>query len=71
MEITHKKSSPVNHRITFCGFCILLTTEVVPKIFPNLNVVAHLIVPAGWGFCLPRLAIFKILFLQFEGYFFP
>ena len=33
-------------------------TEVVPKIFPNLNVVGHLAVPAGWGSCLPRLAIF-------------
>ena len=28
-------------------------------IFPNLNVVGHLAVPAGWGSCLPRLAIFK------------
>ena len=26
------------------GFCILFTTEVVPKIFPNLIVVAHLVV---------------------------
>ena len=25
---------------------MLLTTEVVPKIFPNLNVVAHLVEPA-------------------------
>ena len=33
---------------TFCGFCILLTTEVVPEIFPNLNVGAHLVVPVGW-----------------------
>ena len=40
METTCKKSWPVN-RTTFCGLCILLTTEVVPKIFPNLNVVAH------------------------------
>ena len=31
------------------GVCILLTTEVVPEIFPNLNVVAHLVVPMGWG----------------------
>ena len=37
---------------------LLLTTEVVPKIFPNLNVVGHLAVPAGWGSCLLRLAIF-------------
>ena len=50
------------------GFSILLTTEVVPKIFPNLNVVGHLAVPAGWGSCLPRLAIFfllKILIVHF------
>ena len=26
------------------GFCILLTTEVVPKISPNPNVVTHLVV---------------------------
>ena len=41
----------------FCEYCILLATEVVPKIFPNLNVVAYLVVPAVWGSCLPRLAI--------------
>ena len=29
---------------------MLLTTEVVPKIFPNLNVVAHLVVPAEAGY---------------------
>ena len=40
------------------GFSILLTTEVVPKFVPNLNVVANLAVPAGWGSCLSRLAIF-------------
>ena len=38
----------------------VLTTEVVPKIFPIVNVVAHLVVPAGWGSCLPRLAIFRV-----------
>ena len=37
------------HVTIFCGFCILFTTEVVPEIFPNFNVVAHLVVPAGWG----------------------
>ena len=31
--------------------------RLVPKIFPDFNVVAHLVVPAGWGSCLPRLAI--------------
>ena len=39
------------------GFCILLTTKVIPYIFPNLKVVSHLVVPADWGSCLPRLAI--------------
>ena len=29
------------------------------QIFPNLNVVGNLAVPAGWGSCLPRLAIFN------------
>ena len=43
------------------GFSILLMTEVVPKIFLNLNVVGHLAVPAGRGSCLPRLAIFLFL----------
>ena len=38
---------------------LLLTTEVVRKIFPNLNVVGHLAVPVGLGSCLPRLAIFN------------
>ena len=37
---------------------MLVKPEVVPKIFPNLNVIAHLVVPAAWGSCLPRLAIF-------------
>ena len=46
-------------KIHFCGFCILLTTEVVPKIFPNHNVIAHLVVHAGWGSCLLILAIFS------------
>ena len=46
-----------------CGFSILLTTEVVLKIFPNLNVVGHLAVPAGWGSCLLRLAIFFSLLI--------
>ena len=40
------------------GFLILLKTDVVGKIFPNLNVVCHLVVPAGWDSCLARLAIF-------------
>ena len=47
---------------TSCGFSILLTTEVVPKIFLNLNVVGHLAVPVGWGSCLPRLAIFRFCY---------
>ena len=28
-------------------FSILLTTEAVPEIYPNLNVLAHLSAPAG------------------------
>ena len=43
------------------GFCILLTTEGVRKIFSYLSVVAHLVLPAVWGSCLPRLAIFFII----------
>ena len=54
MKTTCKKSWPVNliHLITSCGFCIRLTTEVVPMIILNLNVVAHLVVHVGWGYCL-------------------
>ena len=59
MKTTIKKSLPVNPCRASRGFAILLTTEVVPKIFPNLNVVGHLAVPVGWGSCLPRLAIFE------------
>ena len=56
-----------NHGLLiFCrtshGFSVLLKTEVVPKIFPNLNVLGHLAVPAGWGSCLPRLTIFTFTF---------
>ena len=53
MKTTCKKSWPVN--------LVLYTSynrEVVPNIFPTLNVVGHLAVPAGWGSCLLRLAIF-------------
>ena len=38
---TCKKSWPVN------------LTEVVSKVFSNLSVIAHLVVPLGWGSCLP------------------
>ena len=58
MKTTCKESWPVNLLYNISWFSVLLTTEVVPKIFPNLNVVCHLAVPAGWGSCLPRLAIF-------------
>ena len=47
-------------RRTSCGFSILLTTEVVPKIFQNLNVFGDLAVPAVGGFCLLRLAFFLL-----------
>ena len=62
MKTTCKKSWPVNLCRTSCGFSILLTAEVVPKIFPNLNVVGHLAIPAGWGSCLPSLAIFCLFY---------
>ena len=35
-------------------------------VFPNLNVVGHLTVPAGWGSYLPRLAIFHFISLFYE-----
>ena len=45
---------------------------VVPKIFPNLNVVAHLVVPAGLGF-LPAMAcyFFIFVFVVFSAECFP
>ena len=46
---TCKKSWPVN------------LTEVVSKVFSNLSVVAHLVVPLGWGSCLPGLAFFLLI----------
>ena len=58
MKTTCKNSWPVNLCGTSSVFSVCLTTEVVPKIFPNLNVVGHLAVPAGWGSFQPRLAIF-------------
>ena len=36
------------------------------KLFQNLNVVGHLTVPAGWGSCLPILAIFLDMILDVE-----
>ena len=60
MKTTCKKSWPMN--LTSENVCLLLTTEVVPKIFPILIVVAHSVIPAGWGSCLPRLAVFHYLY---------
>ena len=59
MKTTCKKSWPMNLTSENTSW-ILLTTEVIPKIFPNLNVIAHLVVLAGWGSCLLRLAIFNL-----------
>ena len=59
MKITCKKSWPVNLLLEHLMDSLDFTIEVVPKIFPNLNVVCHLAVPAGWGSCLSRLAIFR------------
>ena len=56
MKTTCKKSWPVN--LTSEKICTLLTSEVVLKIFPILNVVAHLVIPVGWSSCLLRRAIF-------------
>ena len=41
--------------------------DVVPKIFPYLNVIGHLPVPAGWGSCLLRLAIFQYVSIKGES----
>ena len=67
MKTTCKKSWPVNLTSDSCsGFCILVTTEFLPNIFPNLNVVAHLVIPAGWGSCPPRLAIFDVSYQEIQ-----
>ena len=39
---------------------ILFLQLNVSKTFPNLNVVAHSVVPASWGSFVPRVAIFII-----------
>ena len=64
-DITIGKQIPISDLLSvnlgsenICGLCILLTTDVVPNIFPNLNEVAHSVEPACLGSCLPRLAIF-------------
>ena len=56
MKTTCKKSWCVNLTSDNISW-ILYTYEVVPQIFPNLSVVAQLVVPAGWGSFLPRLAL--------------
>ena len=38
-------------KFDFCGFCIPLTTKIIPQINPTLNVFAYLVVPVGWGSC--------------------
>ena len=58
MKTTCKKSWPMNLLYNISWVLCTSSKEVVPKIFPNLNVVCHLAVPTGWGSCLPRLAIF-------------
>ena len=40
------------------GSLYFLQQKLFLRFSPNLNVVGHLAVPAGWGSCLPRLAIF-------------
>ena len=54
MKTTCKTSWPVN-------ICILLTAKVVPKIFPILNVVAHLVITCGQGFLPAEPAYFCLL----------
>ena len=51
---------------TFRRFCILLTTELVPKIFPNLNVVDHLVnsYTCGLGFLPAEAGYFSDLFFM-------
>ena len=53
-------------RRTSCGFSILLTIEVVPKIFPNLNVVGSFSCTCGLGF-LPAEAGYFLLNELFEA----
>ena len=65
MKTPCKKSWLVNLTLTtFHGFCILLTTEIVPMIFPNLNVVAHC--TCGLGF-LPAEAGYFLLCTLFRN----
>ena len=36
---------------------ILSVLHFVPLIFPNVDIFTHLVVPAGWDFCLRKLTI--------------
>ena len=58
-----KSCKPVTGKLT-----THLHIEVVPKSFPNLNVVAHLVVPVGWGSCLLRVAIFYFMSSLYSVY---
>ena len=69
MKTTCNKSWPVNLASdNILWILYLFTTEVVPKIFPNLNIVAHFVAPGGWGSCLSRLAILYLSQTQFETF---
>ena len=59
MDITHDN---VCSSMLSCFYSHLLSTgRPISSCFldlPSLNVTAHLFVPAGWGSCLSRMAIF-------------
>ena len=42
----------------------VVTIDIDPWGFPNLNIVAHFADPVGWGSCMPRLATFETDILQ-------
>ena len=42
--------------LMFDSICIFVVFEVVPYIFPNLNVIAHLVAPADWLKKFPQVS---------------
>ena len=45
---------------------VMGSENFVPKIFQNLNIFAHLVVTAGWGSYLPKLAIFRSMLICYQ-----
>ena len=54
---------PISDSLLWVLYTSYKIIEIVSFIFQNLNIVAYLIVPVGWGSCLLRLAILLIYWI--------